>query len=67
MSSRLRCVTGPMTYVSIYDNVVGFIINRGRQGHEGFDREQNSLGFFSTLIEAANAGTDAARNERGAG
>jgi hypothetical protein len=43
--------------VSVYDgrDVLGFIINRGRMGFEGFDCEENSLGFFGTQPAAANA------------
>jgi hypothetical protein len=34
---------------------LGFLLNRGREGVEAFDRNERSLGVFATAIEAAAA------------
>jgi hypothetical protein len=48
-------------------DVVGFVLKRGRQGHEAFGREERSLGLFETAANAARAVFDAAADEEGAG
>jgi len=56
-----------MAYVTDGRDCFGFVLFRGRQGHEVFDREQNSIGLFRTAAAAANAVFDSAANEEGAG
>jgi hypothetical protein len=60
-------MTAP-TMFSVYNGreCLGFILNRGKLGHEAFDREQRSLGMYPTAPEAANAVFRAASNEEGA-
>jgi hypothetical protein len=43
--------------VSVYDGraCLGFILARGKLGFEALDREEHSLGLFSTQREAAAA------------
>jgi hypothetical protein len=60
-------VSSPLTYVTDGREAIGFVLNRGRASHEGFNRHQQSLGSFRTAPEAANTVFDAADNERGAG
>jgi hypothetical protein len=38
----------------------GFIIARGKLGHEAFDRDENSLGIFASMKAAAAAVAKAA-------
>jgi hypothetical protein len=48
--------SSPLSYVTgAADEVIGFIFLRGRSGHEAFDREQRSLGLFTTPAETAAA------------
>jgi len=54
-----------LAYVTAGRECVGFVLARGRAGHEAFDREQRSLGMYPTAPEAANAVFDAASNEGG--
>jgi hypothetical protein len=56
-----------LSYVYGGTSCVGFILERGRAGHEAFDREEVSLGLFKTPAAAANAVFDAAMHEKGAG
>jgi hypothetical protein len=60
-------MTAPLAYVSDGREAIGFILARGKLGHEAFDREQRSLGLFKTAPEAANAVFRAAENERSTG
>jgi hypothetical protein len=46
---------------------VGFVLSRGPHRFEGFDREEASLGSFSTVAAAVRAVLDSAENEKGAG
>ena len=59
----------PRSLACVYDGqqCVGFVLPRGKQGHEAFNREQNSLGVFTTAAAAANAVFDSATNEESAG
>jgi hypothetical protein len=43
--------------VSVYDGqlCIGFILNRGKLGHEAIDKNERSLGLFKTTAQAANA------------
>jgi len=45
---------------------LGFILSRGKQGHEAFDREQKSLGVFTTVAAAADVVAKSSANEEGA-
>jgi hypothetical protein len=45
----------------------GFVLARGRKGHEALDREQRSLGLFKTAAAAANVVFNTAASERGTG
>jgi len=56
-----------MSYVTDGRECIGFVLNRGHSGLEGFDREQRNLGVFGTVVKAANAVFNAAPNEEGAG
>jgi len=57
-----------MSYVvDAKQQCVGFVLSRGPHRFEGFDREERSLGSFSTAAAAANQVFDAAANEEGAG
>ncbi len=66
MTARATAAT-PMSYVSDGRSAIGFVLARGRAGHEAFDREERSLGLFTTAAAAANAVFEAAAHERGAG
>jgi hypothetical protein len=46
---------------------LGFVLARGRKGHEALDREQRSLGLLKTAAAAANVVFNAAASERGTG
>jgi hypothetical protein len=48
-------MTAPMSYVYAGREVLGFILARGKAGFEAFDREEQSLGMFTTQREAADA------------
>jgi hypothetical protein len=52
-----------MSYVYDGREAIGFVLARGRKGHEALDREQRSLGLFKTAAKAANAVFGAATNE----
>jgi len=56
-----------LSYVTDGREAIGFILERGRVGFEGFTREEKSLGLFKTAAAAANAIFDTAANEKGAG
>jgi hypothetical protein len=43
------------------------VLARGKTGYEGFDSQERSLGLFKTASVAANAISEAAESERGAG
>ena len=60
-------MSSPLTYVTDHREAIGFVLNRGRAGYEGFNRNQQLLGLFRTALEAAKAVSDAADTERGAG
>jgi hypothetical protein len=64
MSSRATGSKSALAYVIAANRCVGFVLARGRSGHEGLDRNENSLGFFRTEAAAANAVLDAANEER---
>jgi hypothetical protein len=51
--------------LSVYDgqHCTGFVINRGKVGHEAFDSQQVSLGIYRTATEAADAITAAQQRE----
>ena len=53
---------------SVYDGreCLGFVLARGKLGHEALDREEHSLGMFETAPEAANAVFRAAESAEGA-
>jgi hypothetical protein len=34
---------------------LGCVINRGKEGHEGFDADEQSRGLYDTIREAASA------------
>jgi hypothetical protein len=55
------------TMLSVTDGrqTVGFIFTRGPKGFEGFDVNEQSLGFFRSAREAANAITNAAGKGEG--
>jgi hypothetical protein len=57
----------PLSYVTLGREAVGHVIARGKLGFEAFDREERSLGFFTTAAAAANALAVAAQSETGAG
>ena len=57
----------PLSYVYDGRECLGFVLARGRLGHEAFDHKEVSLGVFKTPTAAANAVFDAAANERKAG
>lgn len=48
-------VETPMTAVYDGQRCVGFILNRGPQGFEAFDADEQSMGCFPTAQEAARA------------
>jgi hypothetical protein len=54
------------TPMHVYDGreCVGFVLARGRKGHEALDREQRSLGLFKTAAAVANVVFNAAASER---
>ena len=54
-------------YCSNRCRLVGFVLARGRKGHEALDREQRSLGLFKTAAAAANVVFNAAASEGGTG
>jgi hypothetical protein len=56
-----------LSYVYDGKQCVGFVLARGKNGFEGLDREEVSLGLFKTAAAAANAVFDSAANEDGAG
>ena len=41
---------------------VGFVLERGKLGHEGFDAAEKSLGLFDTQSAAIEAVISATRN-----
>jgi hypothetical protein len=51
----MKTTTAPLSY--IYDGRawLGFVLARGKLGFEALDREEHSLGIFSTQREAAAA------------
>jgi hypothetical protein len=53
------------TMLSIYDGqtCIGFVIERGKQGVELFDREQKSLGLFRTQSDDNAAISERASNK----
>ena len=53
-----------MSYVTDGREAIGFVLARGRKGHEAFDREQRSLGLFKTAAAAASVVFNAAASER---
>jgi hypothetical protein len=55
-------MTDAPAIISIYDGRIcaGFILSRGKLGHEAFTADQRSLGLFPTRDEAANAIAEAA-------
>lgn len=59
--------TTPLSYVTDDREVIGFILRRGPHRHEAYDRDERSLGSFSTAAAAANAVFDSVKNEEGAG
>jgi hypothetical protein len=52
-----RSVTDKPTLVSVYEGrrLLGFVLNRGALGYEGFDAAERSLGLFRTMKAAADA------------
>jgi hypothetical protein len=50
-------INGTPPMLSIYDgrDCVGFLISRGKQGVELFDRDQKSIGIFASQHEAIAA------------
>jgi hypothetical protein len=44
-----------MSSVYYGQRCIGFVLNRGRDGFEAFNAEQQSLGLFPTRNEAATA------------
>jgi hypothetical protein len=60
-------MSGPQSALtSIYDGqrCVGFILQRGKLGHEAFTADDRSVGIFRTQHEAANALTGVAEEVR---
>jgi hypothetical protein len=57
-------ISTPMHYVYDGRECVGFVLARGRKGHEALDRDQRSLGLFKTAEAAANVVFNAAASER---
>jgi hypothetical protein len=47
--------TAPMSYIYDGRECLGFVLARGKLGFEALDREEHSLGLFSTQREAATA------------
>jgi hypothetical protein len=43
--------------ISVYagQRCIGFVIARGKDGHEAFDRDEHSLGIYRTMKLAAGA------------
>jgi hypothetical protein len=56
----------PFAYVTDGRECIGFVLARGRLGHEALDRQQVSLGIFPTAAAAANAVFNATANEKNA-
>jgi hypothetical protein len=52
------------SYVTDGREAIGFVLARGRKGHEAFTVDEHSLGLFETAAKAANAVFDAAASER---
>ena len=50
-----RVVISPLAYVFHGRECLGFVLARGKLGFEALDREEHSLGLFSTQREAAAA------------
>ncbi len=50
-----RVVISPLAYVYHGRECLGFVLARGKLGFEALDREEHSLGLFSTQREAAAA------------
>jgi hypothetical protein len=50
--------------VSVYDGTkcLGHVLHKPRVGYEAFDRDDKSIGVFTSQREAANALGDAAAN-----
>ena len=53
--SRLPQVTPTMLSVTDGTSCVGFVLNRGRDGFEAFNRNGRSVGKFKTQKEAVRA------------
>jgi hypothetical protein len=58
--------TTPLSYVTDGREAIGFILRRGPHRHEAYDRDEQSLGSFSTAAAAANAVFGSVKNEEGA-
>jgi hypothetical protein len=43
--------------LSVYDgqHIRGFVLSRGKAGHEAFSADERSLGLFRNPVEAADA------------
>jgi hypothetical protein len=59
----MTMTTTPLSYVTDGREAIGFILRRGPHRHEAFDRDEQSLGSFSTAAAAANAVFDSAKSE----
>jgi hypothetical protein len=47
--------TPPLSYVYDGRQCLGHILRRGCRGYEAFDRDDKSIGIFSSQQQAANA------------
>jgi hypothetical protein len=56
-----------LSYVTDGREAIGFVLARGPHRHEAYDRDEQSLGSFSTAAAAANAVFDSAKDEEGTG
>ena len=53
-------IATPMVTVTEGRTVLGFVIARGKTGHQAYTADQRDLGLFETRVAAANAVADAA-------
>ena len=54
-AGAMTTITTPMSYVYSDGRCMGFIMRRGRLGFEAIDRDENTIGLFTTAAAAASA------------
>jgi hypothetical protein len=59
----MATTASPLTYVTNGREAVGFVLRRGPHRHEAYDRDERSLGCFSTAAAAANAVFESVKKE----